>query len=170
MISRRLVLAGAMASTLRCAHSRAGQGDYLRYASALPRLPAQGGEFDAVGLSGRVVLVTFIATWCFPCLADLTSLQKLASDYGALGFSNVLVGMDLEGLQVLRPFAEHYHLEAPLLVADEALRAGHSPFGLIKELPTRVLFGRDGSPVVGFTGVARHADLATLVATELARP
>ena len=68
-----------------------------------------------------------------------------------------------------KPFAEQTQLEFPLLVADDALRAGATPFGHLRDVPTRVLFGRDGSPVVGFTGVARYQDLARLVQGELER-
>jgi thiol-disulfide isomerase/thioredoxin len=168
-LTRRLLLTGAAATALRCAHGRAGAGEYRRYAASLPRALVQGGEFDPLQLAGRVVLVTFLATWCFPCLADLVTLTKLAREFGARGFRNVLVGMDLDGLKVLRPFAEQFELELPLLVADAALRAGDTPFGHIRELPTRALFGRDGSPVVGFTGVARYEDLARLVEAELRR-
>jgi thiol-disulfide isomerase/thioredoxin len=169
MIPRRLVLVGAAALALRCTHGRAGRGEYLRYAASLPMTTVQGWALDATALQGQVVLVSFFATYCFPCLAELVTLRKLASEYGARGFVNILVGMDLEGELVLRPFAEQTQLELPLVSADEALRSGATPFGHIRVLPTRVLFGRDGAPVVGFTGVARYEDLARLVAAEVTR-
>jgi thiol-disulfide isomerase/thioredoxin len=128
-----------------------------------------GLGFSVNGLQGRVVLITFIATWCFPCLADLVTIKRLASLYGARGFSNVLVGMDLEGRRVLEPFAKEYQLDAPLLVADDRIRSGNSAFGAIRELPSRLLFGRDGALVVAFSGVTPFQDLARLVEAELAR-
>jgi thiol-disulfide isomerase/thioredoxin len=170
MIGRRGGLAAAIVLGLGCAHGRPGAGQVGAWVGSLPPALVQGGELDVRRLEGRVVLVTFVATSCFPCLADLVTLKKLAREYDARGFANVLVGLDLDGLKVLRPFAETFELELPLLVGDDALRAGQTPFGHLRELPTRVLFGRDGSPVVGFTGVARYQDLARLVETELARP
>jgi thiol-disulfide isomerase/thioredoxin len=120
--------------------------------------------------AGRVVLVTFVATWCFPCIADLVTLQKLERDHGAEGFSNILVGLDLEGLQVLEPFAEGYHLQAPLVIADDVVRRGETPFGLIRELPTRILFDRAGAPQLGFTGVAEFRQLEAQVVRLLREP
>jgi thiol-disulfide isomerase/thioredoxin len=169
MITRReLVLAGLSLSA--CAHSRdSGAPRFATFGAYLPRETADGSSFDATPLQGQVVLITFLATWCFPCLAEIVTLTHLEREFGEKGFSSVVVGMDLEGRLVLEPFARGYKLGGPVLVADAPLRSGETPFGRIRELPTRMLFGRDGALVVGFTGVAQFEDLERLVAGEVAR-
>ena len=117
-----------------------------------------------------LVVVTFVASWCFPCLADFVTLQKLQHDYGERGYQNVLVGMDLEGHKVLEPFAQSYALTCPLVVANDRLRAGETPFGLIKQLPTRLIFGRDGRFVDGYTGVVGYLQLERVIKTALSVP
>ena len=117
---------------------------YLPVAGAVPLSP----------LEGKVVLVKFLATWCFPCLSELAQVEALQQRYGNRGFTVVAVGMDREGTLVLRPFAEHYHLSFPVVVADERMRAGETPFGLVSSLPTTVLLARDGRVLAAWQGVA----------------
>ncbi len=111
-------------------------------------------------LSGQVVLVSFFATWCFPCVAEIPTLEALQRDYGPRGFRVVAVGMDLEGARVLAPFAEHYALNYPVLVADERIISGQSVFGPIRALPTTVILDREGRAVKAWQGMAGHEDVA----------
>lgn len=126
--------------------------------------PGEGGAMDARALEGRVVLVTFMATWCAPCLMELPYLVRLQEQHQARGFVVVAVGMDLEGDLVLGPFAREYQLPFPLVVADERLRKGDSPFGQISVLPTTFLLGRDGSVLAAFQGMASQPALSKAVA------
>lgn len=165
MISRRVLLAALAASA--CARREPEVPALSTFLAALPLEVAGTVPLEPRRLYGRVVLITFIATWCFPCLAELAVLGRLDRDFGAKGFSNVLVGMDLDGRKVLEPFAQGYQLAWPLVVSDERLRAGDTPFGRIRELPSRVLFGRDGQVVVGYSGVGAYEDLAKVVLAEV---
>jgi thiol-disulfide isomerase/thioredoxin len=127
-------------------------------------LPAVGPERGAAeDLSGRVVLVNFMATWCFPCVAELPTLEALQRDYGPQGFQVVAVGMDLEGAKVLAPFADHYELRYPVLVADETIISGQSVFGQIVVLPTSILLDRQGRAVAAWQTAAGHEDLAKAI-------
>ena len=142
---------------------------FSAFAASLPRDSASEVPYEPERLQGRVVLVTFVASWCFPCLAELASLRRLEEQYGAQGFSNVLVGMDLEGRAVLEPMARQLGLRCPLVVGDDRLRSAQTPFGRVRELPSRVLFGRDGRVVAAYSGVAPHEALERVVREELRR-
>jgi thiol-disulfide isomerase/thioredoxin len=163
----------ALCATLSaaCAHGPGAEAlpTFAMCAAALPRDSASAVPFEPARLRGKVVLVTFIATWCFPCLAELATLDKLQRDYGAQGFQNVLVGMDLEGRKVLEPFAANYELRSPLVVSTPALRDGETPFGRIRELPTRVLFDRDGQVVAAYAGVIAWPELQKAVTDALGK-
>ena len=168
MISRRSVLWAGLATG--CArNSESTLADFRTFMNALPRQTAGKVPFEPWKLEGKVVLVTFIATWCFPCLTELRVINRLEADHSGKGFVNVLVGMDLEGRQVLEPFAEGYDLKVPLIVADDRIRSGETVFGRIRELPSRILFGRSGELVVGFHGVAQYERLDQLVVSEIAK-
>lgn len=121
-------------------------------ALSLPEV-GQPQRFSPDRLRGRVVLVNFLATWCFPCLTDLPNLVELHRRHADQGFTVVAIGMDLEGERVLAPFASLYKLPFPLLLANERLRAGHTPFGQISVLPTTYLLAKDGRVLAAFQGV-----------------
>jgi thiol-disulfide isomerase/thioredoxin len=167
VISRRGLLLASLGAAGCARPQGATLADFRTFMNDLPRQTAGRVPFEPWKLEGKVVLVTFLATWCFPCLTELVALEHLARDYGEKGFENLLVGMDLEGRQVLDPFAEGYKLTAPLIVADDRLRAGQTMFGRIRELPSRVLFGRSGEVVVGYSGVSKYEDLDRVVAAEV---
>jgi len=72
--------------------------------------------------------------------------------------------------------ADHYRLHAEIckvltdpkrLILLDALRSGDTPFGRVRELPSRILFGRDGSFIVGYSGVGERKKLDALVKKEL---
>jgi thiol-disulfide isomerase/thioredoxin len=149
-----------------CATSGLGGARWPHYRSALQLeavAPGRGGVLNARALEGRVVLVTFMSTWCALCLMDLPYYRALHAQYRDRGFSVVAVGMDLEGELVLRPFAEQYELEFPLVLADERIRRGETPFGPIRELPTTFLLAEDGTVLAAFTGLAPQRELSALV-------
>ncbi|HEX8437342.1 TlpA disulfide reductase family protein [Archangium sp.] len=143
-----------------------GPSPYLR--SLL--LPSVGPTpYDWRRLPGRVVLVSFFATWCFPCLAELPTLEALQKEYGPQGFQVVLVGMDLEGPRVLTPFAEQYALNFPVLVSNEGMQQGQSAFGLIPALPATFLLDKEGQVAGAWQGMAGHEDMSKAVETLLRR-
>lgn len=118
------------------------------------------GPTPMPALRERVVLVNFLATWCFPCLVELPALEGLQKKYAERGFTVVAVGMDLEGAKVLRPFADHYRLPFPVLVATEEMTRGESPYGVIPALPTSFLLDRDGEVKIAWAGVAKPEEIA----------
>jgi thiol-disulfide isomerase/thioredoxin len=134
---------------------------------ALSSLPADAiGGWQPGRALGRVTVVTFIATWCFPCLVDLPVLTRMQADHPD-DLVVVLVGMDLEGRQVLEPFMTMNELKLPLIVANDRIRAGETPFGHIKQLPTRFIFRRDGTLSFAYAGVAEPKALIDAVEREL---
>ncbi|NLL91949.1 MAG: TlpA family protein disulfide reductase [Ruminococcaceae bacterium] len=41
----------------------------------------KGEEFTLSDLRGRVVLINFWASWCFPCVSEMPEIQKLYDEY-----------------------------------------------------------------------------------------
>lgn len=146
--------------------SRAGVSPYLQ---AL-WLPAVGpAPWNWRALPGRVVVVSFFATWSFTSLTQLPSLQALQKEHGAQGLQVVLVGLDLDGPQTLGPFAEQYALDFPVLVSDAAMQQGQSAFGLIPALPATFLLDKQGQVAGAWQGPAGHEALSEAVQTLLRR-
>jgi len=153
----RLAIAAVLLGA--CAHTSTGLPHRDVFLSALPQDVVGTVPFDRSALHDKVVLVTFVATWCFPCLTDLATLDKLDRKFAKQGFGQIVVGMDLEGRKVLEPFAAEYKLPYPVVVGDDRLRKGDSAFGHIRELPARVLFDRRGEVIAAFSGIVPPAEL-----------
>lgn len=160
-----LLLISALACA-GCAHRPAidDEPDYL-HALRLERADlAPGVTLDPAALQGKPVVVTFFATWCFPCLGQLPFLGALKREHAGSGLEIVAVGMDLDGRVMLEPFAAQSGLDYPIVVADERIRKGETPFGVVKELPTTVILSRDGRVVTWWPGLANADEVRAAVA------
>lgn len=122
-----------------------------------------GERHSLVSEQGKVVAVYFFATWCLPCLQELRTLEVLQNRYREQGFAVVAVGLDLEGARVLRPFAEQVRPPFPVLVADDYVRSGRSPYGVIRAIPTSVLLDRAGKVAAAYEGPADPAGLEKVI-------
>jgi thiol-disulfide isomerase/thioredoxin len=156
---RLRVLSLSLVGSLACAHANPFPDvDLSRY-----ELPSVDGDAVALGAQrGRVVVIGFFATWCFPCVAESELMQKLHDRYPnslvVLG-----VGLDMEGTDALRLYRDQMRLTYPILIADTATREGQSPFGRIAVLPTTFILDKTGKVRDGFVGLAPPDDLDALV-------
>lgn len=159
-MKRGLLLAGALALGA-CAHRPSVALPELHRALSLPAVGPVPYTPNAV--DGKVVMIDFFATWCFPCVADLPHLEELQKRYGPRGFTVIAVGMDLDGRKMLEPFAAYYELPFPILVASDDIREGRSAFGRIRILPSTVLLDRAGTVLASYEGVADLAELERVI-------
>jgi thiol-disulfide isomerase/thioredoxin len=149
-----------------CAH--VPQGPPPDYEGTLAQLqPA--GDLVPSAYRGRVILVQFFATWCFPCLGAFPGLKKLEDEFAERGLTVVTVGMDLEGAKTLTPFAIEERPPFPILIADEEIRSGQSAFGKIPTVPVSYLIGRDGKLLAAWQGLVKETTLREALDEALSR-
>jgi cytochrome c biogenesis protein CcmG/thiol:disulfide interchange protein DsbE len=100
---------------------------------------------------GKVILLNFWATWCGPCKAEIPSLvelqEKYADDLVVLGFS-----VD-DPAEKMRPYAEEYKVNYPLLVGN-GREDVQNAFGPLLGIPVSIIIGRDGIIAKKHTGIA----------------
>ena len=95
------------------------------------------------GLSGRVVLLNFWATWCLECRPEMPAFERLHRDFTAQGLS--VIGINArEATSMIREYGKEHRLSFPLVV-DPSGKI-NSAYGVIG-LPTTFLIGRDGRAV-----------------------
>jgi len=104
---------------------------------------ADGQKVSLVGLSGRVVLLNFWATWCLECRPEMPAFERLHREFSVQGLA--VVGINArEGTSTIREYAKELGLTFPL-ISDPTGKI-NSAYGVIG-LPTTFLIGRDGRAV-----------------------
>jgi cytochrome c biogenesis protein CcmG/thiol:disulfide interchange protein DsbE len=147
VISRRTVLRGATAlalgatGTLAARIARAGNNLHLgEPAPPATLVTLDGTPIATTDLRGRVVVLTFWATWCVPCRQELPLLSEYAQAHAAQGLIVLAFSLDAaENLPRVRQVAQSLHFPAGLLAQSSA--AG---YGRIWHIPVNFTIDRAG--------------------------
>jgi len=132
-----------------------------------------GKQVSLADFSDQVVLISFWATWCTPCQAEMPHLQRFFETYGDQGFTVLSVNTDdARSSSQVKPLVKSKGLTFPVLLDREtAVVALYNP---AKTLPFAVLLGKDGAIAQVFQGYTPgeevHVEEAVKVALGLAEP
>jgi thiol-disulfide isomerase/thioredoxin len=111
---------------------------------------------------GKVVVLNFWATWCFPCREEMPMLNKLAPELAERDVIFLAVSLDDEPSRSKIPrFIEKKKITLPVFTGGTA--ATLAQFELGNVVPATVIFDRDGSPVFRILGEASKKDIASRV-------
>jgi len=111
----------------------------------------QGSLVRLSDLRGRPVLINIWATWCYPCRAEMPSINALYQDYQAKGLAIVAVATDREGKPIVAPFLQAYRLTFPVLLDPQNMLGAQLQ---VSGLPTSYVLDKRGR-IVGFEIGAR---------------
>jgi cytochrome c biogenesis protein CcmG, thiol:disulfide interchange protein DsbE len=110
----------------------------------------EGETVSLASLRGEVVLLNVWATWCFPCIREMPSLDALQRDFAGAGLR--VVGVSIDGAtatgDILEFVAEH----------DLSLTVLHDPEQRVtrvfstRGVPETWLIGRDGELLAHWMG------------------
>jgi peroxiredoxin len=100
-----------------------------------------GARRDLASFRGRVVLLSFWATWCLPCRTEILSMAGLHQHYKDYGLEVVAVSSDVQGAEVVQPFLTRFHLSFTTLL--DATGQVTRLYG-VTSLPTTYLLDREG--------------------------
>ncbi len=109
---------------------------------------ADGKRLSLAGLRGKVVIVTFWATWCPPCREEMTLFERLHRELATEGLAIVGINAREEGVAI-REYANALGLSFPLILDPQGEIQG--AYGVIG-LPTAFLIARDGRAVARAIG------------------
>ena len=116
----------------------------------------EGKSIASSNYAGKVVLVTFWATWCPPCKLEVPGLIGLQKKYEKSGFTVLGISLDEGGASVVKPFLKDYGINYPVVLGDEKITGD---FGGVEAIPKTFVIDRQGTVVAGFLGLTSEADL-----------
>lgn len=130
-------------------------------AAAMPHFTLKsatdGTTLDSNELQGKVMLVTFFATWCPPCMQEIPSLIDLQKQFGEKGFTVVAISVDQGGTNPVKKVIEKTGINYPVLMADSKVT---SDFGGVVGIPTSFLVNQQGNVVKNYPGYVGHTVFA----------
>lgn len=112
-----------------------------------------GRTVRSSAFDGKVLLITFFATWCPPCAQEVPVLNELHTKYGKDGFSVVALSVDQEGASVVSRFVKKKKIQYPVLMAQAKTTAD---FGGVYGIPVAFLVNKSGNVVKKYTGYVSH--------------
>lgn len=109
-----------------------------------------GGSMGLRDFRGKLVLLTFWATWCLPCVEEMPLLDRLHRELSPDGFSVLAIAIDVQGANVVAPFwAKSGHTFATLLDPRQQVAARYGAWALPTAFlisPTGQVLGRVQGP------------------------
>jgi thiol-disulfide isomerase/thioredoxin len=147
--ARRALLRGALACCVAGATlpSRLARANDVRIGSAAPPatlVTLDGERISTTDLAGQVVILTFWATWCEPCRAELPLLSDYARRHAAQGLRVLGFGLDTpDKLAEVRKVAAGLSFPVGFLASSSA-----PGYGRIWRLPVNFVIDRAGRLVM----------------------
>jgi len=160
---RRAVYTGVAALCWACGAGAADAGGTL-LAPDFTRADLTSHRQRLSDYSGKVVLLSFWATWCEPCIGELATFSRWQSSYAKSGLQVIGIAMDDDAAAV-RAAVRRYRVGYPVVLGDPDLGR---LYGGVYGLPLNVLVDRAGRIVVRIQGEADAARLEQSIRSLLA--
>jgi thiol-disulfide isomerase/thioredoxin len=164
-LNQRFILSGTLLLALLCsgstwplAESHADANDVQQISIKLKGV--DGKTYDVAAMRGEVVLVSFGATWCKPCVWELEALEDLKKEYAGRGVRFLWVSIendDQTSNEHLRDYAKSLKMTIPVLRDPE--KTAYAQFSERVRLPMVVFFDHAGKFVAPkHTGMSSQAE------------
>ncbi len=104
-----------------------------------------GKIYDAAAMKGEVVVISFGATWCRPCVAEIEALEALKREYSGRPLKIWWASIESEDEKsdvLLREYAKDLRMTIPVL--RDPQRIAYGQFSQKLRMPLVVFFDRRG--------------------------
>lgn len=131
----------------------AGLADSAMAGSRMPEFilksVVDGENIDSRSFAGKVLLITFFATWCPPCIEEIPTLIELQKNYARKGFSIVAISVDQGGPEEVARLVTKKRINYPVMMADNETMEN---FGGVYGIPVSFLVNNEGNVVKKYPG------------------
>jgi len=146
----RLLAAFVLASPLATASAQEAPTSGAAPSFSLPTVTG-GTEVSLAQHRGKVVLLSFWATWCAPCKQEMPHLDALAKKHAQAGLVVLSINSDdPRTVRRVKPWLDQQALSLTVLLDTE--RKVLDAYDPSRTLPWSVLVGRDGEIVETWSG------------------
>jgi len=113
-----------------------------------PYFNLKGEKVLLASMEGKVVLVTFWASWCAPCLLEVPTLNRIHRRFASRGLVVIAVSVGRETPEEVRRLSAKFGMLYNVGRAGEEMTRELS----LSVIPTAFLFAPDGSLKKKYTG------------------
>ena len=156
------VAAGAFWGLRRPAPDAAADQEAVAlFAMKLP--DADGVERPLLAWRGKLLVVSFWATWCAPCVEEMPELQRFADEFAPRNVA--VIGIGVDDADKIRDFRSQHRLRIPLLAAGfDGMQLAQRLGNPEPVLPYTALISPDGRLVEEHSGRIQEPELRRWVA------
>jgi peroxiredoxin len=98
---------------------------------------------------GKILLLTFWATWCPHCRRQIAAMEKLRDSYAKNNIEMLALSVDKEGWQKVAPYLEEHKLLLPVAIADRRVQ---QQYQVNSGIPLSYVINQEGKIVKDFRG------------------
>lgn len=120
-----------------------------------------GEQFSTSDLRGKVVLVSFWATWCTTCVQEMPKMVDTYRRFAPRGYEMVAVAVQSDHPNAVADFTQRRAL--PFKVALDGDGDIAKQFGRVRITPTSFLIDRNGRVIKEYIGEPDWAEFHALV-------
>lgn len=107
---------------------------------------------------GKVLVLNYWATWCFPCREEMPGFSRLHERYSGKGVQ--FVGISIDEATKIVEFQKETPVSYPLLIGDMKTMTNSAELGNSRQaLPFTAVFDRNGQLAMSKLGRWNEADL-----------
>jgi thiol-disulfide isomerase/thioredoxin len=114
-----------------------------------------GGSLKSENLKGKVTILDFWATWCEPCLAEISNYNRLKARYAGRDVEIIGMTMQSGSLNDIKGKVKELQVEYSVVRGDDNIELA---FGGVLGYPTTFLIAKDGTIFKKYLGVPPGKD------------